>query len=168
MHEELGAQPYSPLISVMTVDYLLTARDLPGWPGNFPAIDYRSLLLNGLAELADGLFAQDRIARELSILHGIARRHGLSDVFREQVRARRRNLRKTLEGNAISPSRLYLDGTQFGVGNVYDAAYVAHYMHKIVPKLTLATAWNLLSNSLGYRVLSLRSGGHFPPESEWL
>src|SRR5467141_3182839 len=44
MHRELGSQPYSPLIALMTADYLLTARDLPGWPGVRPAIDFRELL----------------------------------------------------------------------------------------------------------------------------
>ena len=33
MHSQLASQPYSPLVTLMTADYLLTARDLPGWPG---------------------------------------------------------------------------------------------------------------------------------------
>lgn len=168
MHAELGAQPYSPLISLMTADYLLTARDLPGWTGCFPAINYHDLLLKSLAELADGLFAEDRVARELAILSGIAEHHGLGGFFRQRVKAARRNHRKPLEGNAISPSRIYLDANQYGIHNVFDAAYVAHYMHQIVPKLNLSSLWNLLTNSLGYRLQSLPSGARFPAESEWL
>jgi hypothetical protein len=105
--------------SLVTADYLLTARDLPGWPGRPPAIDFRKLLLKGLAELKDGLFAHDRIARELSILYGIAERHGLGDFFRKVAR----NARRSLEGNAISSRRIYLDGSRLGIENVLDTAY---------------------------------------------
>ena len=167
MHEELAKQPYSPLISVMTVDYLLTARDLPGWPGTFPQIDYRHLLRCALSELEDGQFAGDRMARELTILDAIAERHGLGDFFRQEARARRKNLRRPLEGNAISPKRLYLDGTQLGIENVYDATFVAHYIHNAAPAFSLATAWKFLTNSLGYRMLSFKKGAPFPPESAW-
>lgn len=168
MHAELGTQPYSPLISLMTADYLLTARDLPGWPGYFPPINYRNLLLIGLADLTDGLFAEDRVARELTILCRIAEHHGLGEFFRQKVKLARRNLRKTLESNAISPSRVYIDASQFGIHNVFDAAYVAHYMHQIVPKLTLSTIWDMTINSLCYRLRSLRIGARFPTEAEWL
>lgn len=168
MHAELGAQPYSPLISLMTADYLLTARDLPGWPGSFPSINYWDLLLKGLDELIDGLFAEDRVARELAILYGVAQHHGLGDSFRERVNKTRQNKRRTLEGNAISPSRIYINATEYGINNLVDAAYVAHYMHQIVPKFTLKTVLELLRNSLNYRLLSLRKGARFPQESEWL
>jgi len=167
MHEELAAQPYSPLISVMTADYLLTARDLPGWPATFPAIDYRNLLVRALAELSDGQFARDRIARELVILSAIAQRHGLGDFFRQQVQAKKQNQRRPLEGNAVSPKRLYLDGTQFGIENVHDAAFVAYFMHRAAPEFSFATAWKFLSNSLSYRLLSFRKGAPFPAEAEW-
>ena len=39
MHPNLASQPYSPLVTLMTADYLLTARDLPGWRGEFKNID---------------------------------------------------------------------------------------------------------------------------------
>ena len=32
MYKWLAAQPYSPLVTLMTADYLLTAKDLPGMP----------------------------------------------------------------------------------------------------------------------------------------
>jgi len=168
MHAELASQPYSPLISLMTVDYLLTARDLPGWPGSVPPIDYRLLLLKALGELSDGLFAEDRVARELTILYRIAEQHGLGEFFRQKANSARRNKRKTLEGNAISPGRVYLDASRYGIHDVFDAAYVAHYMHQMVPKLTLAAIRDLLRNSLRYRLLSVRKAAPFPPESEWL
>lgn len=167
MHEELARQQYSPLIAVMTVDYLLTARDLPGWPGTFPPIDYRHLLRCALSELEDGQFAGERMTRELAILDAIAEHHGLGAYFREEAGKRRKNLRRPLEGNAISPKRLYLDGSRLGIENVYDAAFVTHYIHKAAPEFSLATAWQFLSNSLSYRMLSFKKGAPFPPPSEW-
>lgn len=167
MHEELAGQPYSPLISVMTVDFLLTARDLPGWPGSFPPIDYRQLLQCALSELEDGQFALERISRELVILEAIAEHHGLGEFFRKEVSKRHQNLRRPLEGNAISPKRLYLDASKLGIENVYDAAFVAHFLHKAAPELSLATAWQFLTNSLGYRMLSFKKGAPFPRPSEW-
>jgi hypothetical protein len=168
MHAELGNQPYSPLISLMTADYLLTARDLPDWQGSFPPINYKDLLLKGLDELIDGLFTEDRIARELAILYGIAQHHGLGDFFRKRVKRARQNKRTTLEGNAISPSRIYINATEYEIHNVVDAAYVAHYMHKIFPKFTLTTVLEIFRNSVNYRLLSFKRGGRFPRESEWL
>ena len=124
--------------------------------------------MKGLDELIDGLFAEDRVARELAILYGVAQHHGLGDSFRERVNKTRQNKRRTLEGNAISPSRIYINATEYGINNLVDAAYVAHYMHQIVPKFTLTTVLELLRNSLNYRLLSLRKGARFPQESEWL
>lgn len=167
MHDELARQPYSPLISVMTVDYLLTARDLPGWPGTIPPIDYRHLLMCALSELSDGQFASGRMARELSILDAIAERHGLGEFFRHEARNRHKNMRKPLEGNALSPKRIYFDATKLGIENIYDAAFVTHYLHKAAPEFSLATAWKFLTNSLSYQMLSFKKGAPFPPESEW-
>jgi len=168
MHPELGSQPYSPLISLMTADYLLTARDLPGWPGVRPTIDFRGLLLKALGELQDGLFAPDRIARELTILYGIARHHGLGEFFRGKVRSVRRNTRRPLEGNAFSATRVYLDGDQLGIENVFDASYFAYYAHTATSTFTASTLWHAMTNSAHYRTLSLRKGARFPEEAEWL
>jgi len=167
MHRELGAQPYSPLIALMTADYLLTCGDLPEWPGIVPLIDYRHLLTKSLAELQDGLLARDRVMRELKILHGVATHHGLGEFFRAKVRTAHRNTRKALEGNAVSPKRVYIDGTQFGIKDVVDAGYFAYYAHLVAAELTAPTAWNALTNSARYRLRSVERGTAFPPETEW-
>jgi hypothetical protein len=125
-------------------------------------------LVKALAELQDGLFARDRIARELSILYGIASHHALEDFFRERVRSARRNTRKPLEGNAIAPSRVYIDGTEQRIENVFDAAYFAYYAHAVSASLTASTFWKAITNSVRYRLLSLKKGACFPDESEWM
>jgi hypothetical protein len=169
MHEELAGQPYSPLITLMTADYILTIRDLPGWPGSFPPINYRDLLLKSMDELAHGLYAKDRLTRELAILHAIAEKHGLGEFFRKRIDRMRRYESKTpFEGNGISPSMIFLDADHYGIHNIFDAAYVAHYMHQIAPKLSVSSVWHMVANSLAYRMRSLRKGDRFPLESEWL
>ena len=77
MHSELANQPYSPLLSLMTVDYLLTARDLPGWPGKFSKINYRKMLDKAIRELSSCRYGEERIEREIHILYEIAKKHEL-------------------------------------------------------------------------------------------
>lgn len=168
MHAQLASQPYSPLISLMTADYLLTAADLPGWPGPQPTIDYARLAQRGLDELAHGLFSDTRMARELNILSEIAGAHGLEDDFRRRLSGMRKYVRKSpFEGNGISPSQVFVDGSQFGLHDIVDAAYFAYCAHGVIPQLSLALVGRALGNSLLYRMRSRRQGERFPPESAW-
>lgn len=162
MHAELASQPYSPLISLMTADFLLTARDLPGWAGEFSPIDYKKLLSKALSEVEDGLFPEDRILRELKILHKIAEYHNLEDFFIKKLNKSRKNSRRPLEGNAISPRLLYLDAIEYKVYNVFEASFVAHYLHQILPKLSLNIFRKMMVNSLKYRFLSFRKTDRLP------
>jgi len=169
MHRDLASQPYSPLISLMTADYLLTAKDLPAWPGRVPAIDYEKLLMKGLSELANGLYAADRINRELTILYKIAQHHGLEAFFRGKVKGMRRDQsRKPFVGNGITPSRVLLDCDMFQIHNVFDAAYVSHFVCQLLSKINFFTIKELIADSLKYKMLQLRKGDRFPPESEWI
>ena len=169
MHQDLASQPYSPLISIMTADYLLTAKDLPEWPGHVPAIDYKDLLLKGLRELANGLYAADRANRELAILLKIAQYHGLEAFFRQKVRTtRRQRSRKPLVGNGITPSQILLDCDMFQIYNVFDAAYVSYFIYQLLSKVNLDTFKKLIANSLKYKMQQLQKGGRFPLESDWV
>jgi len=169
MHGELASQPYSPLITIMTVDYLLTARDLQGWPGRFPAIDFRQLLLKSLGELAHGLYSEERVARELGILNQIAEQHGLGAFFRQTVKDSRRHQKKTpFEGNGFTPNQLFLDCSMYGIKDIFDAAFVAHYTSRLAQKTNLSTLWDTIVRTVGYRLRSLRKGGAFPSQAEWV
>lgn len=158
MHKELASQPYSPLITVMTADYLLTARDLNGWKGEFSKIDFKQLLNQSLQELCDGLFAYDRISRELLILKNIAKYHNLEEYFNDKLKILKRNKRKTLEGNAISRSKLYFDASDYNINNVFDAAYVSYYMYQFIPKTKLSTIIKLIINSIQYGIMGMKKG----------
>ena len=169
MHRDLASQPYSPLISLMTADYLLTAKDLPGWPGKVPAIDYKNLLMKGLGELTHGLYAEDRINRELTILYKIAQYHGLEAFFRGKVRGMRRDQsRKPFVGNGITPSQVMLDCEMFQIRNIFDAAYISYFVYQLLTKIKFVTVKNFITDSLKYKMQKLRKGDSFPPESEWI
>ena len=116
----------------------------------------------------NGLWLPDRISRELSILHKVACHHGLDDFFRLKVKTSKRDSRKPLEGNALSPKRIYLDANQFGIKNVFDAAYVAHYSYQIISEFGFSTIREFFTNSIKYWLQSHRNGLNFPEESEWL
>lgn len=168
MHRELASQPYSPLITLMTVDYLLTAKDLPGWAGSFPAIDYRQVLLKGLNELAHGLYGEERICRELKILNQIAEMHGLGSFFREKVRRScRKRKRSYFEGSGINASAFFLDGHSYNLHNIFDAAYAASNIYQAYSDLKLTSLVKIISRSVMYRFGALGKGTPFPPETEW-
>jgi glycosyltransferase involved in cell wall biosynthesis len=168
MHSQLASQPYSPLISLMTADYLLTAADLPGWPGPKPTIDYTRLIRRALDELAHGLFSDNRMARELNILAEIAHAHGLGADFQRRLEGTRKYARKSpFEGNGISPSQVFLDGDQFGLRDIFDAAYFAYCAHAFVPKLSLSLIGRAVGSSLRYKLRSRQRGDRFPPSSSW-
>ena len=168
MHASLASQPYSPLISLMTADYLLTAADLPGWPGKFPPIDYRRLLSKALGELGHGLFSENRLARELNILSEIADMHGLGEFFTDTLGRTRRKVQKDhFAGNGLSLGQFFLDGDLYGLHNIFDAAYFAYCAHEFLPKISLSMVGQAMCNSLRYRLRSKRRGEPFPSESSW-
>ena len=168
MHRDLASQPYSPLIPVMTADYLLTAKDLPGWRGEFPPINYRNVLKKGLQALRHGFYREDRIIRELNILEKIAEKHGLDNYFRTIVRkSRRYKKRDAFMGNGTNGKSFFLDGRQLGLHNIFDAAYAVKYIYQGYSFINLSTVASSIVNSITYRIRSLSKGDHFPPESEW-
>jgi len=182
MHSELASQPYSPLNTLMTVDYLLTAKDLPGWAGSFPPINYRQVLQNGLMELANGFYGEDRICRELKILYKIAEKHKLGEFFREKVRrsSRNRNQMRFL-GSSINRKSIYLDAYSYNLHNIFDAAHAAQHIYQVFSDIKLASLVQVIAGSdmkltslvqviarsLRHRFRALRKGTPFPPEAEW-
>lgn len=168
MHRELASQPYSPLITLMTVDYLLTARDLPGWMGSFTQIDYKQVLLKGINELSLGVYGEDRICRELQIMRKIAEMHGLEKFYLEKVSKSKRFRQITLfDGNGISPKVFYFDAKPYKIKNIFDAAYAAKNIYITYNELTPKSLIKTIYRSLIYRFRSTRKGNKFPPESEW-
>jgi hypothetical protein len=168
MHPELACQPYSPLITLMTADFLLHARDLPGWPGRVPAIDYDALLAKAIGELSHGLYSGDRLARELGILLNIAEQHGRAELFRRLVRNGKRFAPKLpFSGSGMRPGQILFDGVSFGVHDIVDAAFFTANFLNAKESLGVMAGARALLRSVGYKLRSLRREGEFPGESTW-
>jgi hypothetical protein len=168
MHHELASQPYSPLITLMTVDFLLTARDLPGWPGLVPTIDFRSVLKKSVAELENTGYGQERLCRELRILHHVAIRHGLEPFFRRSVRrASRRAQRAALTGTGVNRKTIYVDGAAYNIHNIFDAAYVARALCQMAEDWSVRTLFRSGCTALVNRLRATRRISPFPAETEW-
>ena len=122
IHKELGGGPYSPLISIMTADFLLTAQDISGWQGDFGKINYENLIEQALLELCDGLMDESKITRELQNIQRIADHLGLMHIYRKHLKALKRNKRRALEGDALSPRQLYLNANRLNIRDAYQAS----------------------------------------------
>ena len=169
MHKELASQPYSPLIALMTADYLLTASDLPGWPGKFPQINFKELILKSLEELAHGLYSDNRLDRELKIIYEIAKHHGLEEFYIKAIVKKRKYVKKKpIEGNAIAVNRLFLDCTLFEINNILEASYAVSLMYRIIPKTSVTTFAKAILNSIRFKLNSMKKGDNFPDKSKWI
>lgn len=168
MHRQLASQPYSPLITLMTADYVLSLGDLPGWPGRFPPLDMKRVLTKSVDELAHGLYAEGRLQRELRILDAIAQQHGLAAEFRRMVsKGRRYAVKQPLAGDGISPQMVFLDADDLGIRDIVDAAHFARLAHRVASKATPGAAVAALRNSLRYKLTSMRRGDPFPDAATW-
>ncbi len=169
MHKELASQPYSPLIALMTADYLLTARDLPGWPGKFPAINFKDMLLKSIEELAHGLYSDNRLDRELKILYEIAVYQGLEDFYLKALSEKRKYAKKKpIEGNALAVNRLFIDCTLYEINNILEASYTVSLMNRILPKTSFKTIFDAILNSIKFKMKSKKKGDKFPEKSTWI
>lgn len=163
MHEQLAGQPYSPLITLMTVDYLLTAKALPGWRGEVPPIDFKKVVETAIGELAHGLYGEDRLLREMEILRNIAVHHGLGKCFDKLIASTlRKKAKRPFMGSGINPRAVFLDATQYGVNNIFEAAYAACYLGRFYADLMPRNLIGVIKRSLGYFFASSGNGSHFP------
>lgn len=169
MHKELASQPYSPLISLMTVDYLLTARDLMGWSDKFPPLDFKKILLKSIDELSHGLYSDNRLERELKILLEISRYHNLENFFLENLEKRKRFEKKNpIEGNALDLNRIFIDCSLFEINNVFEASYFISMLYRVYPKISFSIIVKALVNSIQFKLKSKKKGLKFPDKSLWM
>ena len=149
MHQELASQPYSPLATLMTADYLLTARDLPGWPGKFEMFTMESLLRRTFDFISKSRFEKETLSRELNILHNIAKQHHLETLFDELYRTTkmRHSKAKPVVGFAYTNS-LRFDGSQLGINNIFDASLATPFIYNISQHLSVKELFNMGRNSL--------------------
>ena len=145
MHHQLASQPYSPLETLMTADYLLSASDLPGWPGKCFEISFENLLIQSFKYIANSYYHNDVLVRELEILRRIAEQHNLMDLYERLYRSTRKNVAKypNVYGFVLTNS-IRLDGSILGIHNIYDASMVVPFIHKSYQCASLKTPFHML------------------------
>lgn len=165
MHKELASQPYSPIHTLMTADYLLTARDLPGWPGNFEMFTWEHLIRKTFEFLQHAQFANEVLGREMHILREIAIQHDLLDLFNQLLLNKKRKLIKEGIGDGffVTKNVFVFNGEEVGINNIYDAAMAVRFAYKFFNTINLLffykwskRTFKLLLNQVKYTV------EHFP------
>lgn len=162
MHHELASQPYSPLIVLMTADYLLTARDLPGWPGKFNMFKFEDLIKACFKMLEKNPFENEVLVRELLIIKKIAEQHGLLNLYQDLLKNTKRRLVRTtaFSGFVITKKSFMFEGSSVGINNIYDAALAVPFTHKACNRLisgkefcaTLKRMFKTVKNSKNYKI----------------
>lgn len=132
MHKDLASQPYSPLGTLMTVDYLLTAKDLPGWPGcSYFSIDFAEMLKESFRFISNSSFEKNTLVRELKILKEIAKQHNLVDLFNQLYSDTKLHVRKNkiLTGFAFTNEMVRFAGDALHASNIYEASLAIPYIY---------------------------------------
>lgn len=152
MHAELASQQYSPLETLMTADYLLTAKDLPGWPGKFTPISFENLLRTSFKFMETSSFENDVLIRELKILKEIAIQHGLLELFDQLMATTKRKVVREEEifGFLITHS-IRFEGTTLGIHNIFDAALATNFVYNFHNKVSIKEIIVFIKNT--YRLL---------------
>lgn len=137
MHAKLASQQYSPLVTLMSADYLLTAQDLPGWPGKFPPLSFDTLIRASFKLIEEGSFENEVLIRELKILKEIANQHGLMDLFDNLLVTTKRKVitKKEVYGFVITNS-IRFEGTVLGIKNIFDASLATNFVYNFYNKIS--------------------------------
>lgn len=143
MHYQLASQPYSPLEPLMTADYLLTAKDLPGWPGEVEPIDFEHLIRTCFKFIETSPYVKEVLVRELKIIREIARQHNLENLFNELYKCTKKRVSKSkaIRGFVITHS-IRFEGSKIGINNIFEAANAVNFV------------WNI-NNSLSWKEVRL-------------
>lgn len=149
MHPELASQQYSPLVTLMTADYLLRAKDLPGWPGRFPDISYENLIRKTFEFLTKSTFHNEVLIRELNILKRIADQHGQIDLFNSLLKTTKRKVvwEKHIYGFALTNS-IRIDGSKHNINNVFDASIASNTIANVYHLVSFKGFAEMLKNSI--------------------
>lgn len=149
MHEELASQPYSPLATLMTADYLLTARDLPGWPGKFEMFSFEDLLKETFKFMSESYFANEVLVRELHIIRAIAQKHGLMSLFNELCKTTKKKViqRKKVSGFLITHS-IRFDSRDVNIDNVFDASLATNFVYSFYNSFSFRQIKQFIKNQI--------------------
>lgn len=152
MHTELASQQYSPLVTLMTADYLLTARDLPGWPGKFKPISFEELIRASFKLIEKSPLENELLVRELNILKEIAKQHNLMDLYNRLMAGLKNKVikREHAYGFLITHS-IRFEGSELAINNIFDAAMATNFVYNFYNRITLKSITAFFMNT--FRIL---------------
>lgn len=165
MHSELASQPYSPLITLMTADYLLTARDLPGWPGKFTMFTYEHLIRTTFKLLETTTFSNDVLERELIILRNVAKQHGELALFEKLMRTTKRRIIKkdVVDGFFITKRVFEFNAARLGINNIFDASLATPFAYQLCNHFSLKEIWRYIRRVITVSKMLLRRKVEYLP-----
>lgn len=150
MHHELASQQYSPLVTLMTADYLLTARDLPGWPGKFKMFSYEKLIKATFQMLVRNPFANEVLVRELNILKKIAIQHNLLPLFNDLLKSTKRKLvlGDPFDGFMLTRNTFQFSGSDLKITNMFDAALACNFAYTFLNNVNARWVYRWIKTSI--------------------
>jgi glycosyltransferase involved in cell wall biosynthesis len=152
MHAELASQQYSPLETLMTADYLLTAQDLQGWPGKFEPISFEALIHASFKLIEKGSYENEVLVRELYILKEIAKQHNLLDLFNQLlVSTKRKVVREEEVYGFLITNSIRFEGTELGINNIFDASLAINFVYNFYKKMSKKEIFAFIKRT--YRIL---------------
>lgn len=153
MHEQLASQPYSPLVTLMSADYLLTANDLPGWPGKFKMFTMEHLIRKTFDYISNINYAPEVLGRELRIVRNIAVQHNLTDLFDELMQTTKKRIKNSSNIKGVMITRyLQFDGTEIGINNIFDASIATPFVFNSYSLFNFKQLGNIISNTLKFLI----------------
>ena len=150
MHADLASQQYSPLITLMTADYLLTARGLSGWPGRFDMFTWEHLIKKTFEMLVRNPFANEVLVRELRILREIAIQHNQLELFNYLLNKTKRKLSKpyNIDGFFVTKNVFEFNATEMGINNIFDASLAVNFAYQSCNMINKKNIWLWLKRTI--------------------
>jgi glycosyltransferase involved in cell wall biosynthesis len=158
MHSFLGSTPYSPLISLMTADYLLRAADIANEFQKLPKINIHRLVNKSLKEVASGVCHEARVNRELMIIEKIAQYHNIERYFYQSVKTIKREIaRSPYQGDGWNLTSVFVNCDGLKISNVYDASIFITNITSILKVKLFERTYKLIVESIKYKLKKHKS-----------
>lgn len=157
MHKELASQQYSPVVTLMAADYLLTARDLPGWPGKINNFSFENLIHKTFENIARRPFETEVLVRELNILKEIAIQHDLLPLFNsllETTKQKKSTATQDSRYGFMITHSIRFNGAEIGIYNIFDASLAIPVIDNIYRWWKFKRVFLMIKNSASFLINS--------------
>ena len=141
----------------MAADYLLTARDLPGWPGKINNFSFENLIRKTFENIARRPFETDVLVRELNILKEIAIQHDLLPLFNsllEITKQKRSTASQESRYGFMITQSIRFNGAEIGIYNIFDASLAIPVIDNIYRWWKFKRVFQMIKNSASFLINS--------------